>query len=121
MVLGKFPLGRIPTQKISNHQTSPWKTSPWKIATQKILLWNFQGGSFLDTKENICEEFSSVHVLIFIFTRKIFILQIHSVRVYSRTNNNFFLWCLIFPHSLAHWSCKCPYWLHRDLNFLSHI
>ena len=42
---------------------------------------NFPGGSFPDTEKNICEEFSSVNALTLTFIRKIFILQIHSLRV----------------------------------------
>ena len=58
---------------------------------------NFLGGSFPDTEENICEESSSVHALTLIFIRKIFILQTHSLRVLSPTNNNFFLWRFLIP------------------------
>ena len=48
---------------------------------ESLIGRNFPGGSFLDTEENMCKEFSSVHVLILIFIRKIFILQTHSLRV----------------------------------------
>ena len=51
---------------------------------------NFLGGSFPDTEENMCKEFSSLHALTLIFIRKIFILKTHRLRVYSRTNNIFF-------------------------------
>ena len=54
---------------------------------------HFPGGSFPDTEENICKEFSSVHALTLIFIREIFNLQTHSLRAYTRTNINFFLWC----------------------------
>ena len=62
-------------------------------AGEGLIGGNFPGGSFPDTEENICEEFSSVHALSLIFIRKILILQVHSLLVYSHTNNNLFLWC----------------------------
>ena len=40
-------------------------------------------------QENTCTELSSVHLLTLIFIRKIFILQTHSFRVLSLTNNIF--------------------------------
>ena len=81
---------------------------------------NFPGGSFPDTEKNICKEFSSVHALTLIFIRKIFILQTHSLRVQSPTNNNFFLWCLNISSSFSttDWSYKCSYWVHSDVKFL---
>ena len=57
---------------------------------ESLIGGNFPGGSFPDTEENICKEFSSVHALPLIFSRKILILQTLSLHVYSRTNNNFF-------------------------------
>ena len=57
-----------------------------------LIGGNFPGGSFPDTEENIFEEFSSVNALTLIIIRKIFILQTHSFRVYSRTTY-IFLWC----------------------------
>ena len=53
----------------------------WISPGGSLIGGNFPGGSFPDTKENICEEFSSVHALTLIFIRKTFILQMHNVRV----------------------------------------
>ena len=45
-----------------------------------LIGGSFLGESFLDTEENICKEFSSVHALTLIF-RKILILQTLSLGV----------------------------------------
>ena len=59
---------------------------------------NFLGGSFHDTKENIYEEFSSVHALTLIFIRKIFILQTR----FSPPPITIFSYVVeIFPHPLV--------------------
>ena len=62
---------------------------------------NFPGGSFPDTEANICKEFSSVRAYTLIFIRRIFTIQAHNLRVYSRTNNIFFYGVEIFRHPLV--------------------
>ena len=64
-----------------------------RFTRESLIRVNFPGGSFQDAEENIFEEFSGVHAFILIFIRKIFILQTHSLHVYSHTNNNVFLLC----------------------------
>ena len=65
-----------------------------------LIGGNFPGGSFLDTEENICEEFLSVHALTLITIRKIFILQ-PIVSVFSPPPIIIFSYGVeIFPHPL---------------------
>ena len=81
------------------------------VEIPKNISGNIPGGSFPYTDENICEEFLSVYALTWIFIRKIFVLQTHSLRVYSPTNNNFFLCVernISSSFSSTDCSCKCP-------------
>ena len=52
------------------------KKHGWKYSRREFL-----GGNFPDTEKYICQEISSVDALTLIFIKKIFILQIHSLRV----------------------------------------
>ena len=45
-----------------------------EYSRRSLIGGNFPDGSFPDTEENLCEDFSSVRALALIFIRKIFIL-----------------------------------------------
>ena len=80
----------------------------WKIVIDTYILWRKY---MLRTFKCTCTD----------LYQKIFIFQTKTPCLVP-INNYFLLWCWnMFSFSSTDWSCKCPYWVHSNVNFSSHM